>query len=207
MASRQQLPDWLYESLPYLYAGVGLLTIFVLRNAMAVFSGLTLLSAAVVVAVMRVRCRRGGKGEDSLDASSQYLDQQDKTRFLQLSWRSAFASGHPVIDAQHRRLFGISNQLVNAVVGKHAKDEIEALLEELIDHVGEHFVTEEALLAKTAHPVSERHKEIHQALLTKARELRDRYCEGCVEGSDLIGFIVYDVVNEHITKEDLKPVG
>lgn len=53
-------PKWLYEVLPYIYVASGLATILVLRNAMAVFSGLMLISAGAVVWFMRLTNRRVG---------------------------------------------------------------------------------------------------------------------------------------------------
>ena len=52
------LPRWLYVSLPYLYVATGLMTILALRNAVAVFSGLLLVSTAAIVWYMRAADRQ-----------------------------------------------------------------------------------------------------------------------------------------------------
>lgn len=199
MAARGDLPDGVYESLPYIYAAVGLTTIVVLRNEMALFSGLTLLSAAVIVWIMRRNSRRAAQ-----DTVIGAFDTPTGQRMLQLSWSSDLECGHPVIDEQHRRLFGIGNELINAVAGARPKQDAEALLDELIDHITEHFSTEEALLARTGNPMSVAHQDVHRNLLSRAGELRDGYIEGRIGAADLVGFIVYDVINMHILKEDLK---
>ena len=41
-------------------------------------------------------------------------------------------------------------------------------------------------------------------LALAAADLRDRYHRGRMLTSDLVGFVVYDVITDHITKEDLK---
>lgn len=51
-------PEWLYKAFPFLYLVSGAGTILVLRNAMGVFSGLMLVSAGAVVWVMRWNRRR-----------------------------------------------------------------------------------------------------------------------------------------------------
>ena len=61
MEKKNWLPDWLYEPLPYAYAIAGLITIIVLRNAMAVFSGLALISAGGTIWTMRRRYRQAAK--------------------------------------------------------------------------------------------------------------------------------------------------
>lgn len=199
MAAGSDLPEGLYEALPYLYAAVGVLTIVVLRNEMAIFSGLTLLSAGIIVWRMRRKSRQAVQ-----DTVLGAFDTPAGPRMIQLSWSPSLECGHPVIDEQHRRLFGIGNQLINAAASNRDKHEVEVLLDELIDHVAEHFCTEEALLARTRNPMSAEHQQVHRNLLARARDLRDGFVEGRVVVADLVGFIVYDVVNMHVLKEDAK---
>lgn len=122
----------------------------------------------------------------------------------QIIWKPSFECGHSVIDAQHRRLFGLCNELIKAVSTNTPRGDIEWLLDELIDHITDHFGTEEAALAKSKHPITEEHQGIHRTLLSKAVDLRDRSRRGEMTISDLVGFIVYDVIADHITSEDLK---
>jgi hemerythrin-like metal-binding protein len=201
-------PEWLYKALPYVYVGVGLLTIVVLRNEMAVFSGITLMSAAALVWTVRSRARRESRQWDAdgraAEPDGKLAGKAPDSALVRLSWQPSFECGHAVIDAQHRRLFGIGNELINSVLTGKSEFDVEILLEELIDHITDHFCTEEAVLAKTRHPLSKEHQEIHRSLLTKATSLRDRYHAGEVIVRDLVGFIAYDVVTEHIIKEDLK---
>jgi hemerythrin-like metal-binding protein len=199
MAASGELPEGLYEALPYLYAAVGVATIVVLHNAMAIFSGLTLLSAGGMVWIMRRKSRRAAQ-----DAVLGAFDTPAGPRLIQLSWSPSLESGHQAIDEQHRRLFGIGNELINTAAANRSKQEIETLLDELIDHIADHFCTEEALLARTRNPMSAEHQKIHRTLLARAHDLRDGYIEGRVVAADLVGFIVYDVINMHVLKEDLK---
>lgn len=204
-AQEGHLPDFIYNALPHVYACAGLLTMVVLRNWYAVFSGVTLLSAAGLVWVLRYRYR------SAFNDSGGYIDipvSPDGNALggvlAQIFWQPSFECGHPVIDAQHRRLFGLGNELIKAVSTNKLPGDIEWLLDELVDHITDHFCTEEAVLAKTKHPISKEHQGIHRALLSKAADLRDRHRSGRMLSADLVGFIVYDVITDHITKEDLK---
>jgi hypothetical protein len=58
MTPPRHRPGWIYETLPYVYAASGLLTMLVLRNAMSIFSGVLLLSAAGLVMWMRIEYRQ-----------------------------------------------------------------------------------------------------------------------------------------------------
>ncbi len=51
-------PNWLYKSLPFFYVGAGLLAMSALHNLMAVFAGLTLISAGGIVWMLRHNSRR-----------------------------------------------------------------------------------------------------------------------------------------------------
>lgn len=208
MAQRYSYPARLYDALPYLYVGIGLLTIFVLPNWMATFSGLTLISAGAYVWLLRRRYRSAFKSCAGMIQPRQRSDKvgiDDQTAgLIQMSWRSSFDCGHPVIDAQHRRLFGISNELIDAVLSNRARSDTEQLLQELIHHTREHFATEEGILARANHPLSAEHRDHHAALLGKAERLYRQFHQGEVGAGELIAFLTFDVITNHILKEDLK---
>jgi hemerythrin-like metal-binding protein len=191
----KQLPDWLYNVLPYFYLCAGLLTIIVLRNGFGVFSGLTLMSAGGIVWLLRIRSRREDERND---------DTPPAHRLLHIRWDRSFECGDPVIDAQHRRLFGIGNGLIDAVFAKNSKADMELLLDEFVDHINEHFRTEEGIFAKAGNPVVNEHQKIHRSLLVKAANLRDRHRSGQVSIQDVVTFVVFDVLTEHIINDDRK---
>ena len=204
-AREGNLPEFIYGALPLVYLCAGLLTMAVLRNWTAAFSGLAWISAAGIVWVLRYRYRSAFNHSGGRMDVPEAANEVTRGRVLtEVVWKPSFECGHSVIDAQHRRLFGLGNELIKAVLTNKPRGDIEWLLNELVDHITDHFCTEEAVLAKTKHPISEEHKGIHRALLSKAADLRDRYHSGEMPTSDLVGFIVYDVITDHITTEDLK---
>jgi hemerythrin-like metal-binding protein len=194
----KQLPDWLYNVLPYFYLGAGVLTMIALRNGFAVFSGLTLISAGGIVWMLRNRARREDEQADAISPDN---------RLVHIGWNRSFECGDPLIDAQHRRLFSIGNQVIDGVFSKKSIAEMELLLDDFIDHINEHFRTEEGILANTGGPGFEEHQEIHRSLLAKAAGLRDRYRRGQVGIQDVVTFVIFDVLTEHILNEDRKFAG
>jgi hemerythrin-like metal-binding protein len=196
------LPDSVYAVLPHVYVCAGLLTVVLLRNWIAVLSGLAWLSAAGLVWVRRYRYR------SPFNRSGGHIDLPTATggdargeSLIQIFWQRSFECGHSVLDAQHRRLFGLGNELIKAVSANKLLGDIEWLLDELVDHITDHFCTEDAVLSKTKHPISKEHQGVHRTLLSKAADLRDRHRNGQLLASDLVGFIVYDVITDHITRE------
>lgn len=203
-AREGRFPEFIYGALPVVYLCAGLLTTAVLRNWMAAFSGLTWISAAGIVWTLRYRYRSAFNHSGGRMDVPEAANEDARGRVLrQIIWKPSFECGHSVIDAQHRRLFGLGNELIKAVSTNKPRGDIEWLLDELVDHIADHFCTEEAVLAKTKHPITEEHQGIHRTLLSKAADLRDRSRRGEMTTSDLVGFIVYDVITDHITTEDL----
>ena len=196
------IPTAIYTALPHLYVLAGVLTFYLLRNSFAAFSAFAWVSAACIIWVRRYQyrapfIRSGGR----IDLPTVIDDEGTTEETIQILWKSSFECGHALLDAQHRRLFGLGNELVKAVVAKKLPGDIAWLLDVLINHITDHSCAEEAVLAKARHPVCKEHQELHRALLNKAVELRNRYGHGEVLTSDLVGFIVRDVITDHIAKE------
>jgi hemerythrin-like metal-binding protein len=204
-AREGHFPEIIYGALPSVYLCAGLLTMAVLRNWAAAFSGLAWISAAGIVWVLRYRYRSAFNDSGGRMDVPEAANEAARGRVLtEIVWKPSFDCGHSIIDAQHRRLFGLGNELIEAVSTNKPQGDIEWLLDELVSHITDHFCTEEAVLAKTKHPITQEHQDIHRTLLSKAADIRDRTRRGEMPTTDLVGFIVYDVITDHITTEDLK---
>ena len=192
--------------LPALYLGGGLLALLVMGPATPYPVGLVLIAAGIFEWARQFR--RQPKAEDSAGVPSTNPPPPDGPepgpQLMLMRWRSSFECGHPVIDMQHRELFNISNEVINSVLDRRPKIGVEYLLHELIEHIKDHFVTEEEVLERTHYPALEEHRNIHRLLLARATELEQRYREGLLPVSELVGFIAYDVISTHIIQEDLK---
>lgn len=206
MVFRVHKPDWLYESLPYLYAAAGLIVALVLPGWAAKFSGLLLISAGITVWKIRRDYRQRARREQEAERAMALAMEKHNSEpsLVQIFWRQSFEVGHELIDRQHRRLFVLGNMLINALMMKQSKDDIELMMSELVDDIGQHFKSEEEVMAGFNVPLSEEHKNIHRVLLAQVQSLQQRFHEGRLSVSELVGFIAYDVVSQHIIKEDLK---
>ena len=90
-----------------------------------------------------------------------------------IEWTAELELGHAEIDTQHRRIVEILNSLHAAVAAHRAGPAENALLDELVRLVDEHFRTEEALMRATRFAGYETHSEAHQILLQSVVDLRD----------------------------------
>lgn len=90
-----------------------------------------------------------------------------------IEWTEELELGHAEIDAQHRRIVEILNCL-HAAAAKHRAGAAEnALLDELVRLVDEHFRTEEAMMRSARYAGYETHREAHEILRHSVVDLRD----------------------------------
>ncbi|MBI3375593.1 MAG: hemerythrin family protein [Betaproteobacteria bacterium] len=90
-----------------------------------------------------------------------------------IEWTEELELGHPGIDAQHRRIVEILNSLHQAASAHRTGSAENALLDELVRLVDEHFRTEEAMMRAARFAGYETHREAHQILLQSVVDLRD----------------------------------
>lgn len=192
-------PRWLYEALPYLYLGGGVFTLIGVRNWGAAISSLLLISAGGVVWKMR----RDYRLRYSSDDGGGVRLREGGNPLVEMVWRPAFEVGHELIDRQHRRLFAIGNELINAIILRKSKGDIELTLDDLVNDIADHFRTEEEVLLALGRGVPEPHLRTHQRLLAEIRALREKFRRGELQVGELVGFVAYDVIAQHIIKEDL----
>jgi hemerythrin-like metal-binding protein len=202
----QQATASVYAALAFIYVLVGLLTLSLIGSGLALLAGLTLIMAGLTTLLVR---RNGRHDLQQAPATgrkphSAGPEAAQGSPLVQIAWRNDYACGNPTIDAQHRQLFDLGNDLINAALRQRPRQEVEALLDKLSENIADHFCTEEAELARAKHPFLREQKISHRALLEKARALRDRYRSQQLQIGELIGFLVYDVVTQHIVKEDLQ---
>jgi hemerythrin-like metal-binding protein len=204
----KQYPDWVYNAFPHIYVLVGLAITLTVPGIIAFSTGVALMVAGALLWVLRDRYRRAfaiSKGHiDVLDWSNA----DDPVHGpVQISWRSSFECGHPIMDAQHRRLFGMSNEFSHAVLAHAPKAELSRLLGKFVNQIDQHFSTEHALLAVTQHPITLEHREHHSFLLDKALDLQERFERGEATAREIVGFLVFEVVVDHIANEKLNYPG
>lgn len=121
--------------------------------------------------------------------------------FMQLVWRDAYASGHPLIDAQHQRLFLSANDALNCAFTSDRANLL-PMLRHLIDECRRHFADEERVLAGFAYAGAKGHAKVHERLLLRAENLYRAHETGPGDAGQLTFFIAGEVISSHILHED-----
>lgn len=205
MPQMQRLPNRIYELLPLIYFICGILIAYKLENEWGVFSGLMLGSAGILVWWSRRRYRKATQRIAATRAQDTLLNtqmQRRKSGLMQLVWSREYECGHAGIDAQHRKLFALSNALLNAILEKKPKLDVELHLDELIHDMAKHFKSEETLLKRMSHPVLDEHSEHHRSLLASCKTMAARFHQDEIKAGELFQFVAFEVVSGHILKED-----
>lgn len=123
---------------------------------------------------------------------------------LKISWRHVWDSGHSQIDAQHKNLIDLANELLEMTTMQATKEEILFMLDKLIQHTSQHFAYEEHVLRKLNYDQIEDHMVKHQLLIEKALGLRKDFLEDKGYMSTFFSFIIEDVVLKHMIQEDTR---
>ena len=151
------------------------------------------------------QAKRDGRNQVAADPARSSLHgamEHLEGTFLKLVWSEAYASGNQVIDAQHRHLFHLANELLESMLSHHPVDEISMFVAGLLSEVVQHFHDEEAILVELGYTGLQDHKAKHAELVAKALELGRSFREGTLSVGALFQFLAHDVVATHMLKAD-----
>jgi len=201
-------PDWLYNAMPFGYLAVGVVTTLVVPHTLGTLIGLASMAVGTAIWISRYRYRRAfALAKEHMDHPTVFgAEDLPEGGLVQMSWNKSLETGHPVIDGQHRRLFGLANEAIDTLLSKGPKADEETLLTQLIEQLQTHFITEETLLTRAYDPRLEEHRAEHQALLAGAKAMQKRFHDGEVISKDLVAFLSHEVISYHLLREDVSAV-
>jgi hemerythrin-like metal-binding protein len=117
-------------------------------------------------------------------------------------WKKSYHIGVPEVDAQHRRLVGMINELSDAMMDRHGQRTVPHILAELSDYIQLHFETEESYMQENRYPGIHQHKQMHIDLTKKVVDFREKARQGQeVKAKELLDFLCSWLKN-HIMVED-----
>lgn len=133
-----------------------------------------------------------GDGEISKDYSSDPF----------IPWSNQFSVNVPEMDAQHKKLLGLVNQLHSAMKNQHAQEKVGAIIDSLIQYTIEHFASEEEYMSKHQFEGLEEQKMVHKQFVNKVKSFEADYLAGeAALSGDVLKFLSDWLLN-HIGKMD-----
>ncbi|HVN92205.1 MAG TPA: bacteriohemerythrin [Terracidiphilus sp.] len=120
-----------------------------------------------------------------------------------LVWEdSRYSVGVKTIDGQHHMLFGMINDLHEAMLKGQAQTQVGPLLRKLAQYTQTHFAEEEKMMSAANFPGLADHKFQHAQLIEKVQAFSSRYEKGEIAMNiDLMNFL-RDWLTNHIQKVD-----
>ena len=125
-----------------------------------------------------------------------------------LAWSEEFELGCPQIDAQHKRLFELVNNLVKACTEGYDRSILNETLDFLVNYTVEHFKDEEEFQLRYNYPGFERHKQLHEDFKVIVGEKVQEFKESgsTTDLSSSVNKVVVHWLINHIQRED-KEIG
>lgn len=121
-------------------------------------------------------------------------------------WQDSWLVGVQTIDAQHKKLVSLINQLHEAMRIGQSKTVLTQILASLVDYTRAHFAAEEQLLQTHKYPDLPAHRIEHQKLTSKVLDFQEEFTAGnATLGVDVMQFLS-NWLRDHILGTDMKYV-
>ena len=119
-----------------------------------------------------------------------------------INWEPKFSTHIEEIDIQHRKLFDVTNQMVDIYKG-NSKGRLK-IIQELVDYANVHFRTEKTIMINSKYPAIEEHLHEHDLFIDKV----SIFLKGLKKqeeslSKDMVTFLI-DWICNHTTSSDLK---
>jgi hemerythrin len=118
-----------------------------------------------------------------------------------IKWDDALELGHEAMDADHKRLVALVNQLAEGIVNHCGQGAYDALLDDLIAHTGAHFAMEERLMAGCSYPDADEHRAEHARLIKDVLDYKNGL-EASAEPSVALLYFFDQWLTRHIFASD-----
>jgi hemerythrin-like metal-binding protein len=92
-----------------------------------------------------------------------------------ITWKNEFNIGVPSVDAEHRQLIELINEIHSNLKNKERKFYVDDFLGEIYAKIAAHFALEEKWMSDNGYDQFLEHKAEHEKLLDDIRDIMDAY--------------------------------
>ncbi len=117
-------------------------------------------------------------------------------------WSNAYSVYLPEIDAEHREIYRLGNELHKALLAGAARAQLKPVLANLLEAEEQHFRHEERLMRAMHYDALAWHKRQHDAARKKSRELVKRIEAGDTAAAGELLQYLSDWLRDHISVPD-----
>ena len=125
---------------------------------------------------------------------------------MAIVWDKSWEIGLKDIDAQHKQLVDIINELGEAMKSRKTNDVLSNVLKELDDYTRKHFAFEEAMMKRYGYEDLAAHKPLHTKFIQQIKDFRQQVDDGSISvGVKMFNFLG-DWLRGHIRGTDTQYV-
>ncbi|MDZ4349105.1 MAG: bacteriohemerythrin [Xanthomonadaceae bacterium] len=121
-----------------------------------------------------------------------------------MTWTDDFSVHDLRMDDQHRMLFDYINNLCDVMDRDRARPAILDAYQKVLDYTGFHFRDEEALMERVNYPGLSKHRLVHQQLVTRALDFKERIKTGDAAAPDELKYFLKNWLTAHIKGIDVQ---
>jgi len=121
---------------------------------------------------------------------------------LILEWNESLDIGVSVIDAEHRYLVSLINNLHDRAHDPRADRDLGSLFAHLLRYTEVHFRNEEALMQSCAYPALVQHKAQHEALIESLETLSEAFLNGSDHDRARVMEFLRRWLIDHVSRDD-----
>ena len=119
-------------------------------------------------------------------------------------WNDSYSVGVKALDEQHKKLFGMVNQMHEAMMAGKGRVVVGQVMNEMFDYVRLHFTAEEKLLERYNYPGLAEQKREHEAFIQKVEEMQQKMQAGNLTLSIEVSQFLQSWIKDHIMGVDKK---
>ncbi len=122
-----------------------------------------------------------------------------------IEWHAGLETELQMIDREHQDLVELLNRLIDLLTGGASHEQWLPLLDELVQHVADHFAHEEKVMENVGYPGTLEHRTHHRQLLQEVGQFRDQLtADGEIRDTlATVRFLKFWVL-KHVVQEDMK---
>lgn len=119
-------------------------------------------------------------------------------------WDSALETGNELVDAQHKNLFDLVNEMLEADISGNGGPRVDQALDRLVLYAATHFGAEEQLMLDVDYPQEKTYEHVaeHRRLTEETRQLVLDYRQGKVPSIVPVAEFLCEWLAHHIEDED-----
>lgn len=121
-----------------------------------------------------------------------------------MKWTTALETGNLRIDADHKKLIAMANELADAMHEGKGREILGRLFDDLINYTSTHFKMEEGLMKYYQYPDATAHFKEHTDLVNQVMDLQAQFKAGKITISMTVLEFLKNWLTNHIQKTDAK---